>query len=80
MLFLTPKLRFPLLREILEEEVNNVKNEALRELLPYGIAIHHAGMVRKDRQLVEDLFADGHVQVRVNVVSQLIVTSGEGWR
>lgn len=40
-----------------------MKNPELRELLPYGFAIHHAGMSRVDRTLVEDLFADRHIQV-----------------
>ena len=35
----------------------------LKDLLPYGFAIHHAGMSRVDRTLVEDLFADRHIQV-----------------
>ena len=41
-----------------------VKNLELKDLLPYGFAIHHAGMTRVDRTLVEDLFADRHIQVR----------------
>jgi pre-mRNA-splicing helicase BRR2 len=41
-----------------------VKSSELRDLLPFGFAIHHAGMTRADRTLVEDLFADGHIQVR----------------
>ena len=51
-------------REILQTEAESCKNTDLRDLLPYGFAIHHAGMARADRTLVEDLFADGHVQVR----------------
>ena len=39
------------------------KNKELADLLPYGFAIHHAGLARADRTLVEDLFADRHVQV-----------------
>ena len=42
--------------------MQGVKNADLRDLLPHGFAIHHAGMARADRTLVEDLFADGHVQ------------------
>jgi pre-mRNA-splicing helicase BRR2 len=54
-------------REILTTEAEtSVKDADLKELLPYGFAIHHAGMVRSDRQLVEDLFADGHVRVLVS--------------
>ena len=51
-------------REILQTEAESCKNADLRDLLPFGFAIHHAGMARADRTLVEDLFADGHVQAR----------------
>ena len=51
-------------REILQTEAESCKNNDLRDLLPFGFAIHHAGMARADRTLVEDLFADGHVQAR----------------
>lgn len=50
-------------QEILREEAASAKNADLREVLRYGFAIHHAGMVRGDRELVEDLFDDGHVAV-----------------
>ena len=50
-------------REILKTEAETAKNADLADLLPYGFAIHHAGMTRADRTLVEDLFADGHIQV-----------------
>ncbi|KIJ55099.1 hypothetical protein M422DRAFT_219656 [Sphaerobolus stellatus SS14] len=52
-------------REILATESETVKDSNLRDLLPFGFAIHHAGMSREDRTLVEDLFGDGHVQVLV---------------
>eukprot|EP00980_Cylindrotheca_fusiformis_P003134 scaffold721_cov131-Cylindrotheca_fusiformis.AAC.24 len=51
--------------EILREESSGVKNADLKEVLQYGFAIHHAGMGREDRELVEDLFADRHVAVLV---------------
>lgn len=38
-------------------------------MLPYGFAIHHAGMTRVDRTLVEDLFADRHIQVLVSTAT-----------
>ncbi|KAI8927207.1 Sec63 Brl domain-containing protein [Entophlyctis helioformis] len=56
-------------REILQTEAENTKNEDLKELLPYGFAIHHAGMSRVDRTLVEDLFGDGHIQVLVSTAT-----------
>jgi pre-mRNA-splicing helicase BRR2 len=52
-------------REILTEEAANVRDANLKDLLPFGFAIHHAGMRREDRALVEDLFADGSIQVLV---------------
>ncbi|KAK1566906.1 hypothetical protein Q3G72_005877 [Acer saccharum] len=56
-------------REILQSHTDMVKSNDLKDLLPYGFAIHHAGMTRGDRQLVEDLFADGHVQVLVSTAT-----------
>eukprot|EP00850_Spirogloea_muscicola_P009705 SM000055S18239 [mRNA] locus=s55:210526:220744:+ [translate_table: standard] len=56
-------------RLILQEEVENVKSHDLKEVLPYGFAIHHAGMARSDRQLMEELFADGHIQVLVSTAT-----------
>lgn len=41
----------------------------MKDLLPYGFAIHHAGMTRVDRTLVEDLFADKHIQVLVSTAT-----------
>ena len=52
--------------QILKAETENVKNNDLKELLPFGFAVHHAGLHRLDRNLVEDLFADKHIQVLVS--------------
>lgn len=52
-------------REILVEEANNVKDGNLKDLLPFGFGIHHAGMTREDRSTVEELFADKQIQVLV---------------
>ena len=45
------------------------QNAELKDLLPYGFAIHHAGMSRVDRTLVEELFADKHIQVLVSTAT-----------
>ncbi|XVE68356.1 hypothetical protein DITRI_Ditri09bG0061700 [Diplodiscus trichospermus] len=50
-------------REILQSHTDMVRSNDLKDLLPYGFAIHHAGLARTDRQIVEELFAHGHVQV-----------------
>lgn len=56
-------------RSILQEEQASVKNADLKDLLPYGFAVHHAGMQRSDRTLVEELFADKHIQVLVSTAT-----------
>ncbi|XP_072177738.1 U5 small nuclear ribonucleoprotein 200 kDa helicase-like [Diadema setosum] len=55
--------------EILRSEAEHAENLELKDLLPYGFAIHHAGMTRLDRTLVEDLFADRHIQVLVSTAT-----------
>ena len=52
-------------KEILEEEAKQVTSAELKDLLPYGFGIHHAGLSRADRASVEDLFADGQIRVLV---------------
>ncbi|CAK7199611.1 Pre-mRNA-splicing helicase BRR2 [Sporothrix eucalyptigena] len=50
-------------REILQEAAEQAGDKDLKDLLPYGFGIHHAGMSRVDRTDVEDLFAQGAIQV-----------------
>ena len=55
-------------REILQDTVENeeISSAELKDLLPYGFGIHHAGMTRSDRNIVEELFRDKHMQVLVS--------------
>ncbi|OCT80431.1 activating signal cointegrator 1 complex subunit 3 [Xenopus laevis] len=48
-----------------EKQVQRSRNKQLRELFPDGFSIHHAGMLRQDRSLVENLFSQGHIKVLV---------------
>ena len=41
------------------------KNHELRELVTMGIGMHHAGMLRSDRTLCEQLFLEGEIKVLV---------------
>ncbi|GFS12384.1 activating signal cointegrator 1 complex subunit 3-like, partial [Elysia marginata] len=41
------------------------RNKQLREMFLDGFGIHHAGMLRQDRNLVEKYFAEGHIKVLV---------------
>ena len=52
-------------REVLQTESETVNDRELKDILPYGFGIHHAGMSRTDRTSVEDLFAEGYIQVLV---------------
>lgn len=52
-------------KEILRDEADHTSDKDLRDLLPYGFAIHHAGMSRNDRTLVENLFDERYIQVLV---------------
>ena len=46
-----------------ERDVTSSRNRELRELFEHGIGIHHAGMLRSDRDLSERLFAAGATRV-----------------
>lgn len=48
------------------------RNKELRELFPCGFAIHHAGMLRSDRNMVEKYFEEGFIKV-------LVCTSTLAW-
>lgn len=52
-------------RELLNESAAQATDKDLKDILPYGFGIHHAGMNRADRTDVEDLFAHGAIQVLV---------------
>ncbi|KAK6170203.1 hypothetical protein SNE40_018654 [Patella caerulea] len=46
-----------------QKSASHSRNRQLKELLPEGFGIHHAGMLRQDRNLVEKYFADGMLKV-----------------
>ncbi|TDH66168.1 uncharacterized protein CCR75_009651 [Bremia lactucae] len=59
--FLPPlELQLPL---PLQDRVQKSRNKELKELLGYGLGIHHAGMLRSDRNLTEQLFELGYIRV-----------------
>jgi pre-mRNA-splicing helicase BRR2 len=59
-------------RQILAEEAESVDDAALKDILPYGFGIHHAGLSLADRDSVASLFSDGSIQV-------LVCTSTLAW-
>nr|XP_023662018.1 activating signal cointegrator 1 complex subunit 3 [Paramormyrops kingsleyae]XP_023662019.1 activating signal cointegrator 1 complex subunit 3 [Paramormyrops kingsleyae]XP_023662021.1 activating signal cointegrator 1 complex subunit 3 [Paramormyrops kingsleyae] len=48
-----------------EKQVQRSRNKQLREMFPDGFGIHHAGMLRQDRNLMESMFSRGYVKVLV---------------
>jgi antiviral helicase SLH1 len=44
-------------------DIKTSKSKEIRELLSKGIGVHHAGMARSDRNLMERLFAEGVLKV-----------------
>ncbi|KAL9108874.1 MAG: hypothetical protein Q9227_006405 [Pyrenula ochraceoflavens] len=52
-------------RQYLAENAESVNDANLKDIMPYGFGIHHAGMTLADRTTVQDLFADGSLQVLV---------------
>ena len=52
-------------RAILQAEADAVNDPNLRDLMPYGFGMHHAGMGLADRTSVQDLFAAGDLRVLV---------------
>lgn len=71
--------------EILKEASNEAKDPELKQLLKFGFGIHHAGLTKSDRQLVEALMADRHIKVLcstatlawgVNLPASLVIIKG----
>lgn len=50
-------------------DVQKSKNEQIKQLFDYGFSIHNAGLLRKDRNLVESLFLEGHIKVLVSTAT-----------
>ncbi|KAI9681508.1 MAG: hypothetical protein M1817_002792 [Caeruleum heppii] len=80
-----PRRFLKMSEEDLQLNLTRVKDDALRESLNFGIALHHAGLVESDRQLAEELFANNKIQILVatstlawgvNLPAHLVVVKG----
>lgn len=56
-------------KAILKSEAEDMSNRHLIDIIPSGIGIHNAGLNRAERSIVEDLFAQGHLQVLVSTAT-----------
>ena len=43
--------------------IQRAKSRPLVDLFQYGFSVHHAGLLRSDRSLVEKYFAEGVIKV-----------------
>uniref|UniRef100_T1IVJ2 U5 small nuclear ribonucleoprotein 200 kDa helicase n=1 Tax=Strigamia maritima TaxID=126957 RepID=T1IVJ2_STRMM len=59
-------------RGLTDKQIAYSRNRQLMDLIPSGFSIHHAGMLRQDRNLVERLFREGIIKV-------LVCTSTLAW-
>ena len=50
---------------IAKNAIEKSRNRQLKELFNAGFAMHHAGMLRSDRNLVEKYFGSGQIRVLV---------------
>lgn len=48
---------------MMKKEVGQSRNEQVKKLFEYGFSIHNAGLLRKDRNMVEKMFSEGHIKV-----------------
>lgn len=53
--------------ERFRREIGNSRNKEMRELFDLGFGIHHAGMLRSDRNLMEKLFEERAIKVNSSV-------------
>ncbi|KAK0079487.1 hypothetical protein PV325_001204 [Microctonus aethiopoides] len=58
--------------KLTQKAFTNSRNKYLGELFSYGFSVHHAGMLRSDRNMVEKAFSQGAVKV-------LVCTSTLAW-
>ena len=47
----------------IENVISGVRDSNLKLMLAFGIGIHHAGLVERDRKSVEELFVNQRIQV-----------------
>lgn len=45
--------------------LQRIQDKELQKLAPEGLGFHHAGMLRRDRNIVEKMFLDGNMRVLV---------------
>lgn len=63
-----PKQWLHMKEEEMDQIIANTKDSNLRLTLAFGIGMHHAGLVERDRKTVEELFLNQKIQVLIILV------------
>jgi activating signal cointegrator complex subunit 3 len=80
-----PRQFLHMAQEELQPLLDKIRDVNLRHTLSFGIGLHHAGLPREDKALVEELFATNRVQIListatlawgVNLPAHLVVIKG----
>ena len=61
--------------EEMERIISSVKDQNLRLTLAFGVGIHHAGLVERDRKTVEELFVNMKIQVMLTMIMTMMTTT-----
>ena len=49
--------------------IEQLKHQPLREICLRGIGIHNAGLLRRDRTIIEGMFLEGHLRLLVTTAT-----------
>merc|ERR1719238_1405634 len=63
-------------REILATECDAMKTNDLKEMIPFGIGVHHAGLPKTDRKLVQVLVSTATLAWGVNLPAHTVIIKG----
>ena len=47
----------------MENIISGVRDSNLKLTLAFGVGIHHAGLIERDRKITEELFVNSKIQV-----------------
>lgn len=54
---------------VMKKEVASSRNEQVKKLFEFGFSVHNAGLLRKDRNMVEKMFFEGHIKVLLSTAT-----------
>ena len=49
----------------MENIISGIKDTNLKLTLAFGIGLHHAGLIERDRKVCEELFVNQKIQVKL---------------